>query len=180
MKTWIVLLRGINVGGHASLPMKDLKATLEALDGRDVQSYIQSGNVVLRHRESDAGKLAAGIRRAIRERHALDPEILVLGAGQFDAIASANPFPEAEDAPTSLHVYFLANPAKTPDLDKLAALKGDNERFELTAEAFYLHAPDGIGRSKLAEKVEKALGVPVTARNWRTVSRLREMAADIG
>jgi uncharacterized protein (DUF1697 family) len=75
----------------------------------------------------------------------------------------------------SLHFFFLASTPAKPDLDALAKLKSSSEEFKLGKNVFYLHAPDGIGRSKLAAKVEKALGVPATARNWNTVSKLMVM-----
>jgi uncharacterized protein (DUF1697 family) len=65
---------------------------------------------------------------------------------------------------------------KNPDLEILESIKTDREQFKLINKVFYLHAPDGIGRSKLAAKVEKALGVTVTARNWRTVNEVMSIA----
>jgi uncharacterized protein (DUF1697 family) len=91
---------------------------------------------------------------------------------------AANPFPEAEDAPGTLHLYFLAEPAAEVDLDALAEVATDTERFHLGERVLYLHTPDGFGRSKLAGKVESILGVPATARNWRTVVRLWEMVEE--
>jgi uncharacterized protein (DUF1697 family) len=74
-----------------------------------------------------------------------------------------------------LHLFFLATVALEPDLASLESLRADSERYALVEDVFYLHAPDGIGRSKLAARVERALGVPATARNWRTVGKLVEM-----
>jgi uncharacterized protein (DUF1697 family) len=87
-----------------------------------------------------------------------------------------NPFPEAESEPKTLHVYFLASSPECPDLDALEGIKGERERFVLKDEIFYLHAPDRVGRSKLAANAEKLLGVPATARNWRTVRKVMAMA----
>jgi uncharacterized protein (DUF1697 family) len=77
-------------------------------------------------------------------------------------------------------VYFLAASPERPDLDGLEGIKSDRERFFLGDGVFYLHAPDGIGRSKLAANVERLLGVPATARNWRTVGKVMEMANERG
>jgi uncharacterized protein (DUF1697 family) len=87
-----------------------------------------------------------------------------------------NPFPEAEAEPSTLHLGFLASTPKSPDLKKLASIKTETERFQLIEDVFYLHAPEGVGRSKLAASSEKLLGVSMTDRNWRTVCKLREMA----
>lgn len=75
----------------------------------------------------------------------------------------------------ALHFFFLESLPKTPDLDGLNAIRSDSEEYKLHNNIFYLYAPDGIGRSKLAAKVEKNLGVALTARNWNTVSKLFEM-----
>ena len=61
-------------------------------------------------------------------------------------------------------------------MDAIQALCSDSERWQLTDAVFYLHAPDGIARSKLADAAERKLGVGATARNWRTVSKLLELA----
>ena len=89
-----------------------------------------------------------------------------------------NPFPEAETDPASLHLGFLAAKPQNLDLQKLASLKRDSERFHLSDGVFYLHAPEGVGRSKLAAGAEKLLGVPMTDRNWRTVCKVMEMAGE--
>lgn len=180
MKTYIALLRGINVGGNNVLPMKDLVTTLESAGARDVATYIQSGNAVFRSEEQDAALLAEGIRAAIGERHGFEPRVLVLGSEEMEEAVRSNPFPEAEAEPKTLHLYFLAASPERPDLDALEGIKGDRERFVLGDRVFYLHAPDGIGRSRLAANAEKLLGVPATARNWRTVRKVMEMADQRG
>ena len=99
--------------------------------------------------------------------------------GELERVMARNPFPEAESDPKTLHLGFLASVPNNPDLDKLETLKSDTERFRLIDTVFYLHAPDGIGRSKLAARAERLLGVPMTDRNWRTVVKLREMANEL-
>ena len=180
MKTYIALFRGINVGGNNMLPMKDLVAALENAGARDVETYIRSGNAVFQSEETDTSLLSDRIKAAIEEIHGFEPGVLVLGSEEMERAVRSNPFPEAETEPKTLHVYFLAAPPERPDLDALQGIKGDRERFVLGDGVFYLHAPDGIGRSKLAANVEKLLGVPATARNWRTVSKVMEMAQQSG
>ena len=176
MNTFVALFRGINVGGHNLLPMRELKAVLGELGLREVATYIQSGNVVFAAEQTDKAALVESIREAVHQSHGFAPQVLLLTAEEFAQAAAANPYPEAEEEPKTLHLYFLEESPSNPDLEKLAALKLDNEHFTLINKVFYLHAPDGIGRSKLAAGVEKALGVPVTARNWRSVGRVLEMA----
>jgi uncharacterized protein (DUF1697 family) len=180
MKTYIALFRGINVGGRNKLPMKDLVAALEDLGCQDVATYIQSGNSVFRSEEQDASLLSEGITATIGERYGFEPRVLVLGSDEMVRAMRSNPFPEAEAEPKTLHLYFLAAPPERPDLDSLEGIKGDRERFVLGDGVFYLHAPDGLGRSKLAANVERLLGVPATARNWRTVRKVMEMAQQRG
>jgi len=175
MTTYIALFRGINVGGKNKLPMKDLAATLDGVGARDVATYIQSGNAVFQSEEQDAALLSEAIEAAIKERHGFEPRVLVLGAEDLEEAVRSNPFPKAESEPKTLHVYFLAASPERPDLDALEGLKGERERFVLGDGVFYVHAPNGIGRSKLAANIEKLLGVPVTARNWRTVRKVMEM-----
>ena len=83
--------------------------------------------------------------------------------------------PSATADGKALHFYFLDACAERPDLEKLRLVQADSEEFELRGAVFYLLAPDGIGRSKLAAQVERCLGVPATARNWNTVRKLGEM-----
>lgn len=175
MNTIIALLRGINVGGRNKLPMKELKELLKELGLVNIQTYIQSGNVVFQTNESHLEELSKKIKSAIDAQFGFEPAILLLTKEQFLENLAHNPYPEAETEPKTLHLFFLSAPAAQAEIDKLDRLKKDTERFTLTGEVFYLHAPEGIGRSKLAAQAEKALGVPVTARNWRTCLKLKEM-----
>jgi len=88
----------------------------------------------------------------------------------------ANPFPAAIEDPKTLHLYFLSSAPIDADIGGLEKLKSTSESFELIEQVFYLHAPDGIGRSKLAAGAEKLLGVPATGRNWRTAQKVLELA----
>lgn len=178
MKKFVALLRGINVGGHNKLPMKQLRAELTVLGMQNVQTYIQSGNVIFEADSADPAALAAKISAAIEQHHGFAPRVLVLDEARWQTAVSQNPFPEATDDPKTLHLYFLEREAAQPDLEKLDALKKETERYALIETVFYLHAPEGVGRSKLAERAERQLGVPATARNWRTVSKLTEMLSD--
>lgn len=179
MKTYIALFRGINVGGRNILPMKELVTILENLGAANVNTYIQSGNAVFQHRSEQASSLSDEIRATIKESHGFEPHILLLDKVELDQAITANPFPDAGSEPKTLHLYFLASVPQTPDLKVLDDLKQGGEQFKLTDKVFYLHAPAGIGRSKLAARVEKALGVPVTARNWRSVCKIMAMAKQV-
>lgn len=169
---WIALLRGINVGGRNRLPMAELRALFEAAGCDEVRTYIQSGNVVLAAAERDRAALAERLADAIAEAKGFRPAVMLLTAAELAAARDGNPFPDAAAEPRSLHLWFLAADPAGVDLSPLDEVRAPNERFELRGRVFYLHAPDGIGRSKLAERVERKLGVEATARNWRTVEAL--------
>ena len=175
MKIYIALFRGINVVGKNRLPMKELKALLEDIGAADVRTYIQSGNAVFRSAENDASRLARKIGAAVKERHGFEPFVLLLEARDLEKVISGNPFPEAAAVPNTLHLIFLTGAPKKGALESLENLKSKSERFKLKGRLFYLHAPEGIGRSKLVAGLERAFGVLTTARNWRTVTAVRDM-----
>jgi len=176
MNTYIALFRGINVGGNHILPMKNLSKVLEKMGCEKVQTYIQSGNVVFQTKESSTNKLADEISTKIFDHFGFKPKVLLLGIKEFQQTINNCPF-KTEEGKT-LHFYFLDAPAENPHLDKLETLKSPTEQFKLHNKVFYLYAPDGIGRSKMAAKVEQSLGVPATARNWNTVSKLISLAGE--
>jgi len=177
LTTLIALLRGINIGGNHPLPMTDLCALLEGMGMRDVRTYIQSGNVVFRCDLKNKAALAAKISAAIETQHGFAPQVLLLDAAELRKAIADNPYPEAQADPKSLSLLFLAEAPQHPDLKSLEAIKTDSERFKLVGKVFYLHAPEGFGRSKLAARAEKLLGVAASGRNWSTVCKLAEMVA---
>ncbi|GHC03899.1 DUF1697 domain-containing protein [Cerasicoccus arenae] len=173
---YVALFRGINVGGKNILPMNELRTAMESLGARGVQTYIQSGNAVFVSDEDDAGIWSKRIREAIRRAHGFEPQVMVLPLPELEQAIADNPFPEGQSDPKTLHLGFLLEPATATKLDKLDALKSASERYQMTDKVFYLHAPDGIGKSKLAVGAEKTIGVPMTMRNWNTVQKIRELA----
>ncbi len=160
--------------------MKELVAILHDLGCTEVRTYIQSGNAVFRTTVEQAASITNMIGSAIQQRFGFHPQILLLSPKEMAAAIATNPFPAACAEGSTLHLYFLSGTPSKPNLKKLEALKTDGENFALHNRVFYLHAPDGIGRSKLAAGVEKSLGTPVTARNWNTVCKVLELAQQIG
>lgn len=180
MQTYIALLRGINVGGSNSLGMQDLVVILQELGFRRVKTYIQSGNVVFRHDAGAGAALLSGrISAGINARFGFGPQVLVMTLKELRKAVESNPYPGARNEPRSLHVGFLETRPITPDLGAMHRLKADAERFMLSERTFYLLAPGGVGRSKLAARAERLLGVPMTLRNWRTVCKVLDMAESI-
>ena len=183
MTIWVALFRGINVGGKNRLPMKDLVEDLEHLGCTSVITYIQSGNAVFRKPAVKAGTFAKRIEAALADGRGIDTKVRLVPARELASAIDLNPFANATADPKSLHVYFLAtvpDPSKLQSLnDALNDAKAESESVSLQGDLFFLHAPDGIGRSKLAAKVEKLLGVSATSRNWRTVITLLDLTRKI-
>ncbi|MGW2560424.1 DUF1697 domain-containing protein [Streptomyces sp. NPDC001514] len=175
---YALLLRGINVGGHRKVPMADLRALLTELGHDDVRTYLQSGNAVFTSATRDEDALAAGIGQAIERHFGFTVDCLVRGGPYLRAVVESCPFPAAELEGKQLHVtYFSArvDPERFASIDAAAFLP---EEFRLGDRALYLYAPEGLGRSKLAEALSRpglTKGVVATARNWNTVVKLAEM-----
>jgi uncharacterized protein (DUF1697 family) len=168
MKTYIILLRGVNVGGKNLLPMKELSTALESDGFKNVKTYIQSGNIVLKSDKRPENKIAA----LIQQNFGFTPEVLTLSEEEFKSAISNNPYKEYEGK--FVHSYFCKETPKQ-NTSKLESLVSDTERYKIIDKVFYLHAPDGIGRSKLVAKIEDCLGVPATGRNLNTVNKLEEI-----
>src|SRR4029453_2247564 len=101
--------------------MSDLKLLLERNGCVDVRTYIQSGNVILTSPTKDRAGLEKQITAAIAKRHGFAPRVLLLTGAEFEKAAAANPFPQAAESPTSLHLVFLDGPPKNPDFKSLGA-----------------------------------------------------------
>jgi uncharacterized protein (DUF1697 family) len=172
MTRCVALFRGINVGGKHIVPMKDLRDILANLGCENVQTYIQSGNAVF---DSDTEDLASKIRREIDARFGFEPQVLVMSSDRFQEIAKENPYAARDTDPKFVHVAFLTEKVANPDVAALDTLKSPTEEFDLKGGAFYLYAPDGIGRSRLVAKIDQCLGVATTSRNWRTVTKLLQL-----
>ena len=174
MHTWIVLIRGINVGGRV-LPMKRLVELMETAGCTDVRTYIQSGNAVCRTRSSDATALAQKIGKAILASEGSEPKVMILSREELAAAATANPYPTT--APKAVHLFFLSG-THTPDaMAAVEAVRVPTEHYTLGPSTLYFYTPAGFGPSKLAAKFEKLAKVDATARNWNTVQTLLDLAA---
>jgi len=177
MRTYLALFRGINVGGNNILPMKDLVQIMHELGYINVKTHIQSGNLVFTSQTVVSEKDIEKISSAIMTCKSFKPQITLLSNEQINDAINNNHFQTTVGK--SLHFFFLQTVPTNVDIEKLNALKGSTEEYKMTDHVFYLYAPDGIGRSKLAAKVENVLGVPVTARNWNTVAKIKELMDDL-
>jgi uncharacterized protein (DUF1697 family) len=171
--TWIALIRGINVGGKNKVNMKELTQLMEEKGFGQVQTYIQSGNVVFRS-ESERGDEMATL---IEESFGFRPAVFIMSGSYLRKAAEQNPYPV--DAGKMVHFFFCDQAPTNVDFDFLESLRLESESYKLIDRVFYLYAPEGIGRSKLAEKMGRAFkGVTMTARNLNTIDKLLEMIGD--
>lgn len=168
MGVHVALLRGINVGGRAKVAMSDLSAVMEGLGFSDVRTYIQSGNVVF---ESARKPSAAAIERELERAFGLDVAVMLRSATELAGVVEGNPFADTD----KVHVGFLAGAA--PAVADLDPERYAPEQFAIRKTEVYFHLPNGMGRAKVPEYVGRALKVPMTVRNWKTVSTLADMAA---
>lgn len=169
MDTYIILFRGMNVGGHNIVPMAALKSLLENAGYEAVRTYIQSGNVVLKA----ASDPQQDIAERVQETFAFKPDLVVLKQAEFTRLVAQNPYQSADGK--TVHFYFCtAEPV--PDYARADARKAADEAYQLQGKVLYLSAPSGIGRSKLVADMEKCLGVAATGRNLNTVLKLQALA----
>ncbi len=176
MPTWIVLLRGVNVGGANRLAMADLRSLVTALGHTDVVTYIQSGNIVLNSSRSDRARLAAEICAGIEEAHGLSVSAVVRTPDELRQSLANIPFLGEVDAARVL-ITFLSGAPRADDAARLEPDRFLPDRFELRGSDLYGYYPNGAGRSKMTlDYFEKRLGVRGTARNLNTVAKLIELA----
>jgi uncharacterized protein (DUF1697 family) len=167
------LLRGINIGAKQRIAMGDLRAIVESLGHTEVETYLQSGNVVLRTRRKNTKALGEALRAAIAQETGLDVPVVVRTAAELATVVERNPYPV--DDPTRVVVAFLEDEVELGDL----AL-GDLTDYlpdELTIEGreLYVSVPNGQAESKLMDALTKRrLPTTLTVRNWRTVEALAE------
>lgn len=174
MTRHIVLLRGINAGGHRKVAMADLRALLSGLGYTDVATYVQSGNAVLTADEPDPEAVGAAVRKAVHDQLGLDVPVMVRTADQFRAVVAANPLP-VED-PSVFLVLFCSEPVDAAGLAAIDPATHPRERIAVTPTEVFTHHERGVREAKLPAVVGRHCPGTITARNWRTVLRLLEMA----
>jgi uncharacterized protein (DUF1697 family) len=178
MPVVISLLRAVNVGGHAVIKMADLRALYESINLKDVQSYVQSGNVVFRTHEKDLAKLTKKIQSTIAKKFGVTPGVMLRTTAEMRDVVARNPFAKRKGIePNKLHVSFLGAQLEPTVCELLRALPLVNDELVPSGRELFLYFPHGAGKSKLPwAKVERICGTAGTARNWNSVTKLLEMA----
>jgi uncharacterized protein (DUF1697 family) len=175
-RTYVALLRGINLGRLNKVSMADLRALFAGLGVEDVTTYLQSGNVVFKSTDTPADLIRAGEERISGEL-GLDVIILIRTGAELAKTVAGNPFARRGLEAKTLHVTFLAERPDRERVRRLESAREDPDEFRIAGREVYLHCPNGYGRSKLTNALfEQRLGVAATTRNWRTTTKLAELA----
>lgn len=177
MTRYVALLRGINLGPTRRVPMAELRAALEAAGYPDVRTLAQSGNVVL---SSGAGPavLERDVGRLLRETFGFDVPVVVRTRDELAEVLARDPFGDEATDPARYQVSFLASEPDPAGAAELEAADVEPERVAVIGREVYAWHPGGVGRSKLATLItDRRLGTEVTARNWRTITRLLALAS---
>lgn len=174
MMTYVALLRAINVGGNNLIKMADLKVICAELGFENVRTYIQSGNVAFESGETDKVAMGAKMSAAIEASHGFAPPVFVLDKADLPSALDGLDLDFVEEK--FVYFYFLEQTATDAKIDEIEALLKAGDAYKLTEKLFYLHCAEGAGKSKLATRLDRLLGVKTTARNLRTVKKLIELA----
>lgn len=182
MATFISILRGINVSGQNTIKMEALRQLCKELGLVNVQTYIQSGNIVYQSTLAEAVELSNLISQKIQEQFGFNVPVQTLNGRKLEAIIANNPFvgdPDKSD--TFFHVTFLASSPQNSDVSKLMQRRIEGEELALIDDVVYLYCPQGYGQTKLSNNaIESHFKVSATTRNWKTVNILSQMAQSIG
>jgi uncharacterized protein (DUF1697 family) len=184
MRSHVALLRGINAGGHNKVPMKALAALVSSRGHGEVETYIQSGNVVFASGAPGAGpvEIEEQLEEVIESELGIGCAVVVVTKSALEAIVSANPFPAFQD-PRHLHAVFRSERLERPDRASVEALvgraraKASPDQASVVDRTVYVWTPGGYGRSELAGQLWRSDVGSGTARNWATVQRLVAMLA---
>jgi len=178
MAVFVSMLRGVNLAGHRKIDMRELRALYESLGFRDVQTYINSGNVIFRAAARDLAKLAKRIEDAIERSHGFRSDVILRTAADLREVIAQNPFGSRKDIePNKLAITFLAVSPNREVIEKLMAFRIAPEELHVAGRELFIYFANGMARPKLSmAMVERALKIPGTSRNWNTTRKLLELA----
>jgi uncharacterized protein (DUF1697 family) len=179
MTAFVALLRGINVGKHRRVAMADVRAAAIDAGYDDVTSYLQSGNLIFESRGHTSAAVGAALEKVFEKSLQLDIDVIVRSASELAKVVAKNPLFDAKLDPKLLHVAFLKQKPTAAAARTVQDVAFGRDEFVLQGTELYFRYPTGSGQSKMsAAFFEKKLGTPATARNWRVVTALAELAAD--
>jgi uncharacterized protein (DUF1697 family) len=179
-KTYIALLRGINVTGYKVILMNDLKILFEKMNFEEVKTYIQSGNIVFKTSESlTDSELVQRIQQSVTGKYNFFVPAIVRSREELEKILAGNPFLKEKDINTDwLYATFLSESPRQSDREAISKYDLSPERFYLIRNEAYLYCPKGYGNTKISNLFfENRLKVNATTRNWKTVIKLVDLAS---
>jgi uncharacterized protein (DUF1697 family) len=178
MTTNIALLRAVNVGGRTTVAMSALRDLVGSLGFTNVRSLLQSGNLVFESGGLGGAEIERLLEAQSEKQLGLRTDFFVRTAKEWGALMARNPFPDAaENDPGHLVVMFLKKPTTAKAVQGLQAAIEGREAVCAHGKQAYITYPDGIGRSRLTNRmIEKHLGSSGTGRNWNTVRKLAALA----
>jgi uncharacterized protein (DUF1697 family) len=179
MQTYISFLRGVNMAGHNSIRMTDLIALFKDMGFNDAVTYIQSGNVIFSSvAVSAASEIASTIERAIFIRFNFNVPVLIRTVQEIKNFMPLNPFLTEENFdPSKMAVMFLHEKATKEQIQKVIKIDYLPDKFKVDGSEIFIYCPNGFGRTKLSTNFfEKKMGVTGTARNWKTITTILEIA----
>ena len=176
MKTFVALMRGINVGKTRSLPMAELRVLCGDLGFEKPETYIQSGNLLI-DANGSAEAVATALESAIAKRFGFSIPVIVRDSAHWKAYRDGDPFAnDANSLPNHVHLCLSRAKPAADAVEKLRERAADGERIERAGDAIWIDFTNGAGRSKLSPVlIDRLVGSPVTARNHNTVLMLQAM-----
>jgi uncharacterized protein (DUF1697 family) len=181
MPVLISMLRGVNLGPHNRIKMDDLRSLYDSLGLEDPRTYVQSGNVIFRTKETNFVQLSKKIQDAIEKKCKCRPDVILRTVGEMRKAIAATPFADRPHLePGKILVTFLAALPSREAQANLAKFEEYPEELHLKGRELYIYFPNGAGKSKLPwSSVEKLFKVTGTARNWNSVTKMLAMAEEM-
>lgn len=177
MKTYISILRGINVGGQKKIKMSDLQTLYENLHFTDVTTYIQSGNVIFSTNDTTIDSISKKIEQAIFKKYKFEVPVIIRTQEEMSEVLSSNPFLKQKDIDIErLYVTFLNEKPSQASVSALESLDYSPDKFSIKNKEIFLYCPNSYGKTKFNNNFfESKLKLQATTRNWNTVTTLVEM-----
>lgn len=181
MNRYIAFLRAINVGGYRKVKMQDLRDMFENMGFENVQTYIQSGNVLFDSGESDPKVLSQSIEKKIESKFGHDVPVMIRTPNDLKKLINENPFDGENEDPFKLYITFFLEEPSSDKQKELKNLSSDIEKFDfIDGDLFSLIDKKTDQKVNFSNGyVEKIIGIPGTGRNWRTVNKMVEMASNV-
>ena len=177
----VAMLRGVNLAGHQMIKMAALKTLCTSLGLRDVQTYIQSGNIIFREDKEDPSVLARRLEAKIEAEFGFRPAVIVRTASELRKVIAKNPFSgRAGIEPSRLLVVFMDSAPTRQARDQLLGIPCAPEELRMNGREVYIYYPNGMAHPKIPlVRIEKTLQCASTGRNWNTVNKLLAMAEEL-